>query len=79
MIRFVDLGKQLAVYEDDSDYPREFCFYNTLGSNFMDFNGSQAFRSWDDLTSQFVDEEFPKGTLERLRSLCAQWVFGEQK
>lgn len=30
MMRFIDLGKQIAVDETDPDYPRQFAFYDTI-------------------------------------------------
>lgn len=78
MIRFIDLGKQLEVDESDPEAPRSFAFYDTISDTFINFNGSETFESWESLVSMFFPDEFPDDeTLERLRRLCPEWVFGK--
>ncbi len=45
MIRFVDLGKQLAVDETDPACPRQFCFFDTIPDQFIKINDSYVFDS----------------------------------
>lgn len=73
MMRFVDLGKQLAVYESNPNYPRQFAFYNTVSDTFITANGGSAFDSWGDFLEQAAGELAPE-LINRLRSLCPQWV-----
>jgi hypothetical protein len=75
MIRFVDLGKQLEVDELDDDSVRSFAFYDTVSDTFINLNGSESFDSWQSVEDMFVPEDFPIGTLGRLKGLCPGWVF----
>lgn len=74
MIRFIDLGKQIASYENDPEFPRQFAFYDTMSDTFISANGGQVFDSWD----EFLDQAATELSLERInrcRSLCPKWVF----
>ena len=78
MMRFIDLGKQIAVDETDPDYPREFAFYNTVDDSFLRFNSGSTWESWNDFLSDFDGSQ---ELLLRLKNLCPVWVFkgGEVK
>jgi hypothetical protein len=79
MIRFVDLGKQLGI---DEEWPREFCFYNTVTSMFVDLGGSgcQVWDSWKDFEQDWMGasidfkKSYPFG---RFVNLAPAWVFDE--
>lgn len=72
MIRFVDLGKQLEVDEDDPNAPRAFAFYNTITSQFLVFDGQSSFESYEDLLEQMEYED--PAFLARVVSLIPAWV-----
>jgi hypothetical protein len=72
MIRFIDLGKQIAVDEADPEYPRQFAFFNTINDCFVHFDGFEVFDSWDDfIKTAEPDESF----INRVRGMCPEWVF----
>jgi hypothetical protein len=73
MMRFIDLGKQIAVDESDPDYPRQFAFYNTISDTFIVANGGSVFDSWDEFLEQAA-EELSIEAINRLRSLCPEWA-----
>lgn len=72
MIRFIDLGKQIAVDETDPDYPRQFAFYNTVSDTFVDLGGfGHVWNSWIDILKYAkVDSEL----LDRLWRLSPDWT-----
>ena len=72
MIRFIDLGKQIAQDKDDPDWPREFCFYDTLQASFLSFGNQQIFDSRQDLLDN-VDDSDP-AYLRRIVKLLPEWV-----
>jgi hypothetical protein len=72
MIRFIDLGKQLALDESDPEWSREFCFYDTIQAEFLSFEGQQVFESWEDLLEQIDDGD--AAYLRRITSLIPTWV-----
>lgn len=74
MIRFIDLGKQIATDETDPDYPRQFAFYNTISDQFLSVNGGQVFDLWDEFLENAATE-LSLGLINRCRSLCPKWVF----
>ena len=79
MIRFIDLGKQIALDEEDSKHPRQFAFYNTTSDRFIEIDGIQVFDSWEEIEriisfSESSDEKF----LTRLKNLCPCWVFQKE-
>lgn len=76
MLRFIDLGKQIAVDENDPAYPRQFAFYNTTSDCFLSANGGQVFDSWDEFLENAVTE-ISLDTIDRCRSLCPNWVFSQ--
>lgn len=75
MIRFIDLGRQIAVDERDESWPRQFAFYDTVYSRFVSINGWQVFDSLGD----FLQEVEQDGTITgefatRLAGLTPEWV-----
>ena len=72
MIRFIDLGKQIAVDPEDPEWNREFCFYDTITASFLRFDGQSIFESWEDLL-EMMDDEDP-AYMKRITSLIPQWV-----
>ncbi len=68
-MRFIDLGKQIGI---DEEWPREFCFWNTVSDRFLEFGGYQVWTDWKDFTGDFDGDA---GMLERLKGLCPSWVF----
>lgn len=85
MMRFIDLGKQIAVDESDEEWPRQFAFFNTVDSHFLEFDGEQVWDSWTDFEDSWkehwgtVDPASKKELTrqhDRLKSLCHSWVPG---
>jgi hypothetical protein len=72
VIRFIDLGKQIAVHEDDPDWKRQFAFYDTCGASFLTFDGQSIFDSYEDLAEQMEDEDAVYK--KRITSLIPAWV-----
>lgn len=72
MIRFIDLGKQIALDENDPDWPREYCFYDTCMAQFVSFDGQQIFDSIADLEEQMDDDD--PSYVKRILSLIPSWV-----
>jgi hypothetical protein len=72
LIRFIDLGKQIAQDKDDPDWPREFCFYDTLEARFLAFDGQEVFDSREDLLEQIGDHE--ASYIRRVMNLLPAWV-----
>lgn len=72
MIRFIDLGKQIALDDKDPDWNREFCFYDTCTATFLRFDGQSVFDSWEDLLEQMDDEDH--AYMKRVTSLIPSWV-----
>lgn len=84
MMRFIDLGKQIAVDESDPDEDRQFCFFNTIDSQFLKFDGESVWTSWKDFDAAWkahwgtvLPQQLRSLTreYERLKSLCPTWVF----
>lgn len=72
MIRFIDLGKQIAQDKDDPDWPREFALYDTLQAQFLSFSGQEVFDSKEDLLDN-IDDPDP-AYLRRIIKLLPEWV-----
>jgi hypothetical protein len=72
LIRFIDLGKQIAQDDNDPDWPREFSFYDTLQASFLSFDGRQVFDSRDDLI-ECLDEE-NHAYMKKILSVIPEWV-----
>ncbi len=75
MIRFVDLGRQLYVDEDDMDMPQQFCFYNTTVDQFVTVCDTQVWRTWADFEKDCALDNEVKIDIKRFKSLCPKWVF----
>jgi hypothetical protein len=75
MIRFVDIGRQLAVDEKDESEPRQFAFYNTIYNQFVKINGYHVFDSLADLIQEMEQEDSMTAEFAtRLISLTPEWV-----
>lgn len=75
MIRFVDIGRQLAVDENDESEPRQFAFYNTIYNQFVKINGYHVFDSLGDFLSEVEqDDEISAEFATRLCGLMPEWV-----
>lgn len=75
MVRFIDLGKQIAIDETDPDYPRQFAFFDTIYSKFICIGDSYVFDSLSDLLSEMeMDESMTAEFANRLLRLCPNWV-----
>ena len=72
MIRFIDLGKQIAEDHNDPDWPREFAFYDNLQASFLSFEGRQIFDSREDLIEWMDDHD--KAYTKRILNLIPEWV-----
>jgi hypothetical protein len=74
MIRFIDLGKQIAVDEDDSKWPRQFAFYNTVNDRFMTISDIQVFDSLAELIAALKDDGYDAEFCIRIFRLLPEWV-----
>jgi hypothetical protein len=78
VIRFIDLGKQIAVDETDPDYPREFAFFDTVSGEFINLcQMGHVWDSWTDIMKHADD--LPIGTLERMWNVSPEWARGGVK
>lgn len=75
MIRFIDIGRQLALDEQDESWPRQFAFYDTVAGRFVSINGWQVFDSLGDLLQEIEqDETVGAEFAKRLFDLTPEWV-----
>jgi len=75
MIRFIDLGRQIALDENDENWPRQFAFYDTMFNRFVGINGWQIFDSLGDLMQEMEqDESITAEFATRLINLTPKWV-----
>jgi hypothetical protein len=72
MIRFIDLGKQIAPDPNDPEWMREFALYDTLEARFLDFGGQVVFDSREDLIEN-IDDNDP-GYVKKILGLLPEWV-----
>jgi hypothetical protein len=72
MIRFIDLGKQIALDKNDPDWPREFAFYDTCLAQFISLDGQQLFDSVEDVIEQMDDND--ASYVKRIVGLIPAWV-----
>ena len=72
LIRFIDLGKQIALDPDDPEWRREFTFYDTITASFLRFDGQSVFDSLEDLIEQMDDCDAVY--MKRITSLIPSWV-----
>jgi hypothetical protein len=77
VIRFIDLGKQIATDPNDPEWLREFSFYDTLQAQFLSFDGRQVFDSREDLVENLDDDE--PAYAKRILSLLPEWVPKDSK
>ncbi len=78
MIRFIDIGKQIAVDEYDPEWPREFAWFDTISDVFLCFDGAMVWESWNDFENSWRLHYHGKGDpseLKRFRSLTHEWAF----
>ena len=73
MIRFVDLGKQLAADPSDKDAVRQFAYFDTESEKFIGFEGDQVFSSWADFERWIAPIVSPLA-IERLKAVTPQWA-----
>ena len=74
MIRFIDLGKQIAVDETDPAWPRQFAFYDTIQDRFISINGYMVFDSLADMISEIEQDYTDAEFANRLLNLLPDWV-----
>jgi hypothetical protein len=75
MIRFIDLGRQIALDENDESWPRQFAFFNTINNQFVKINGYHVFDSLADLIQEMEQEDsMTEEFATRLVSLTPEWV-----
>jgi hypothetical protein len=75
MIRFIDIGRQIALDENDESEPRQFAFYDTTSDRFISINGWQVFDSLGDLLREIEqDETMTAEFTMRLFGLTPEWV-----
>jgi hypothetical protein len=90
MIRFIDIGKQIAVDETDPDEPRQFAFFNTIDSQFLKFDGEQVWSTWDEFVAAYAAhyaahyisreaDPYVDRELKRFEGLCHPWAKEETK
>ena len=72
MIRFIDLGKQIATDPNDPEWSREFAFYDTLSASFISLDGQSVFDSREDVLTN-LDEDNP-AYVRRILGLLPEWV-----
>ncbi len=73
MIRFIDLGKQIATDLNDPEWAREFAFYDTLEARFLDFgSGQQVFDSKEDVLNNLDEEN--TAYVKKILGLLPEWV-----
>lgn len=76
MIRFIDLGRQIAVDETDEEWPRQFAFYNTVSDEFISLSGmGYVWDSWEDIL-EYAPDESPE-LMQRLWSVSPDWAKGD--
>jgi hypothetical protein len=73
MIRFIDLGKQIATDPNDPEWLREFAFYDSLQAQFLSFDGRQVFDSREDLLENLDNDDDP-GYVKKILGLLPEWV-----
>jgi hypothetical protein len=76
LIRFIDLGKQIATDPNDPEWMREFCFYDTITASFLSFEGQCVFDSREDVIAN-LDED--NQAARRILSLLPSWVPKDSK
>jgi hypothetical protein len=72
LIRFINLGKQIAQDENDPEWPIEFSLYDTLEARYLEFSGQVVFDSLDELVELMDDED--TAYVKRITNLIPPWV-----
>ena len=72
MIRFIDLGKQIAQDKDDPDWPREFALYDTYRHHSYASVDMQVFDCRKDLLENMDDED--QSYAKKVLSVLPEWV-----
>jgi hypothetical protein len=72
LIRFIDLGKQIAQDQNDPDWPREFALYDTLQASFLCFGGMQVFDCRQDILDNMDDND--QSYTKKVLSVRPEWV-----
>lgn len=72
MIRFIDLGKQIAQDKNDPEWPREFALYDTLQASFISIGGMQVFDCRQDLVDNMDDNDI--SYMRKVLSVIPEWV-----
>ena len=62
MIRFIDLGDQIL------EGQKEFAWFDTVTDTFEEFNGNQAWETWEDFAEDYLVDE-GKGMIPDSRPL----------
>jgi hypothetical protein len=87
VIRFIDMGKQIWMNDEDPDCTKYFAFWDTVTNRFLEFAEEQAWPSWNDFEEALKDHFGENYKTEpsfrpyylRCKGLCADWVFGKTK
>ena len=72
MIRFIDLGKQIATDPNDTEWTREFAFYDTLTASFLCLDGQQIFDSREDVLANMDEDN--QAYVRKIVGLLPAWV-----
>jgi hypothetical protein len=72
VIRFIDLGKQIATDPNDPEWTREFAFYDTLAASFLSLDGQQVFDSKEDVLKNIDEEE--SAYVKKILNVLPEWV-----
>lgn len=70
MIRFIDLRKQIG--GEDEEWLREFAFFDTISSRFIEYKNAQTWNCWSDFERDHSGSE--DYSLERFKNLVPDWV-----
>jgi hypothetical protein len=87
MIRFIDMGRQIWIDDQDLDCPQYFAFWDTVTNRFLEFGSEQAWSSWEEFEESLKDQYSDGYKMRadyrpywaRCRSLCPEWVFKTKK
>lgn len=70
MIRFIDLGRQVA--GDDEDGPKSFAFFDTVIDQFLAFDGDQVFETREEFDDACAESLTSKDYDDRCRRLIPE-------
>lgn len=75
VIRFIDLGKQIALDENDPDWPRQFAFYDTIFDQFVKINSYVVFDSMAELMANIQEDgSLTPSFVNRIIGLMPEWA-----